>query len=149
MRTKLIAEWLAEARRLVLDHRLQPGQQHEWKGDSPLPEVQEVTLEVGLAAQLLLSAVLQKPRAWLIAHPETKIDAQQQMRLDELLEQFIAGVPLPYLLGHWEFYGLDFVVSPAVLIPRPETELLVERAVDWLRCHPGRRTAADVGTGSG
>jgi release factor glutamine methyltransferase len=56
---------------------------------------------------------------------------------------------LPYLLGEWEFYGLTFQVSPAVLIPRPETELLVEEAIAWLRTHPGRRAAADVGTGSG
>ena len=150
MKTKPIAEWLAEARRLILDNRLQPGQQDEPKGDAvPPPAVREAALEAGLEAQLLLSTVLEKPRAWLIAHAETEINAQQQMRLDRLLEQLLAGIPLPYLLGHWEFYGLAFAVSPAVLIPRPETELLVERAIAWLRDHPGPRAAADVGTGSG
>lgn len=137
MKTKPIAEWLAEARRLILDNRSQPDQQDEPQG------------EAGLEAQLLLSTVLEKPRAWLIAHAETEIDAQQQIHLNRLLEQLLAGIPLPYLLGHWEFYGLDFAVSPAVLIPRPETELLVERAIAWLQDHPGQRTAADVGTGSG
>ncbi len=59
------------------------------------------------------------------------------------------GEPLPYILGHWEFYGLDFLVTPAVLIPRPETELLVEHALDWLRHHPACHRVADIGTGSG
>ncbi len=55
----------------------------------------------------------------------------------------------PYVLGHWEFFGLDFDVTPDVLIPRPETELLVEKAIAWLQDSPVRRTVADVGTGSG
>jgi release factor glutamine methyltransferase len=58
-------------------------------------------------------------------------------------------VALPYVLGSWEFYGLDFKITPDVLIPRPETELLVGKAIDWLRAHPGQRWGADVGTGSG
>jgi release factor glutamine methyltransferase len=53
------------------------------------------------------------------------------------------------VLGHWEFYGLDFELTPDVLIPRPETELLVERAIKWLRASRVRRSVADVGTGSG
>jgi release factor glutamine methyltransferase len=53
------------------------------------------------------------------------------------------------VLGHWEFFGLDFEVTPDVLIPRPETELLVEKAIAWLQASPVRRTVADVGTGSG
>ena len=60
-----------------------------------------------------------------------------------------SGEPLPYVLGQWEFFGLEFEVTPDVLIPRPETELLVERAIAWLQAHPDRRHAADVGTGSG
>jgi release factor glutamine methyltransferase len=59
------------------------------------------------------------------------------------------GEPLPYVIGHSEFYGLDFYLSHDVLIPRPETELLVERGISWLRNHPGQRKAIDVGTGSG
>lgn len=59
------------------------------------------------------------------------------------------GEPLPYVLGEWEFYGLKLTVTSAVLIPRPETELLVETAVAWLQENPTRRYAADIGVGSG
>ena len=103
----------------------------------------------GLEAQALLAHVLQKPRAWLLAHPEFPLNAAQLAQLDGLLERLVSGEPLPYLLGHWEFYGLNFLVTPDVLIPRPETELLVERALGWLQRHPDRRRAADVGSGSG
>jgi release factor glutamine methyltransferase len=56
---------------------------------------------------------------------------------------------LPYLIGHWSFYGLDFLVNPSVLIPRPETELLVENALTWLRENPSKRSMAEIGIGSG
>jgi release factor glutamine methyltransferase len=92
---------------------------------------------------------LGRPRAWLLAHPETLLDAEQQALLKTATAQLAGGVPLPYLTGMQEFYGLEFAVSPAVLIPRPETELLVEQALAWLAAHPNRRRAADIGTGSG
>lgn len=102
-----------------------------------------------LEAQVMLSHVLGQPRAWTIAHPDFLISNQQIQQLDALLEKRRQGKPLPYLIGHWEFYGLDFAVNPGVLIPRPETELLVEEALRWLKPkrHPLR--AIDVGTGSG
>lgn len=100
-------------------------------------------------AQMLLGHVLDRPRASLLARPETSLTAAQAKQLDDLLCRRVAGEPLPYLLGHWEFYGLDFQVTPDVLIPRPETELLVEHALEWLRQYPTRRRVADVGTGSG
>jgi release factor glutamine methyltransferase len=103
----------------------------------------------GLDAQVLLAHVLERPRAWVLAHPEAILSPDQERRLNEILAQLELGEPLPYVLGHWEFYGLDFMVNPAVLIPRPETELLVEQALAWLSATPGRRLAADVGTGSG
>jgi release factor glutamine methyltransferase len=102
-----------------------------------------------LDAQVLLAHLLEKPRAWLLAHPEAELIPGQERVLEELAARLEAGEPLPYLLGHWEFFGLDFTVTPSVLIPRPETELLVEQAQAWLRSHPLRRSAADVGTGSG
>ncbi len=105
--------------------------------------------EVRLETQVLLAHALHKPRAWVLAHPEAALSAQALSQLDGLLKRLAEGEPLPYLLGHWEFYGLDFEVTPAVLIPRPETELLVEQASNWLRLNPGKRWAADVGTGSG
>jgi release factor glutamine methyltransferase len=103
----------------------------------------------GLDAQVLLAHVLERPRAWVLAHPEVILFPDQEKYLEVCLARLEQGEPLPYVLGHWEFYGLDFLVNPAVLIPRPETELLVEQALAWLSATPGRRLAADVGTGSG
>ncbi len=102
-----------------------------------------------LDAQVLLAHLLGQSRSWVMAHPEHLLSATDEEALQSALERLTNGEPLPYILGHWEFYGLDFYVTPEVLIPRPETELLVERALDWLRNHPQRRRVADIGTGSG
>jgi release factor glutamine methyltransferase len=102
-----------------------------------------------LDATVLLAHVLGKSRAWVLAHPEVTLTAEQQLTLENALVHLEDGEPLPYVLGHWEFYTLDFDLSPSVLIPRPETELLVEQAFSWLRAHPTRRFITDVGTGSG
>ncbi|RME87431.1 MAG: peptide chain release factor N(5)-glutamine methyltransferase, partial [Anaerolineae bacterium] len=102
-----------------------------------------------LDAQVLLAHVTGKPRAWVLAHPDVPLTPEQERALKAALSRIERGEPLPYVLGHWEFYGLDFLVTPDVLIPRPETELLVEHAIEWLTAHPERRLAADVGTGSG
>lgn len=102
-----------------------------------------------LDASVLLAYVVAKPRTWLLAHPEFSITPEQHTTLNKLVSRLEDGEPLPYVLGHWEFFGLDLEVSPDVLIPRPETELLVEKAIAWLRESPARRTVADVGTGSG
>ena len=102
-----------------------------------------------LDAQTLLAAVLHRGRAWLLAHPEARLTPRQHRRLNRACTQLAHGVPLPYVLGYWHFYGRQFAVTPAVLIPRPETETLVELALAWLRQHPTRRRIADVGTGSG
>ncbi|MFH1447023.1 MAG: peptide chain release factor N(5)-glutamine methyltransferase, partial [Chloroflexota bacterium] len=83
------------------------------------------------------------------AHPEFTPNADQVSQIDKLVERFQAGEPLPYLLKSWEFYGINFLVTPDVMIPRPETELLVETAIAWLRSHSQKRFVADVGTGSG
>lgn len=103
----------------------------------------------GLAAQVILAHVLGKSREFVLAHPEYRLENDQQAQLERLLTRFEQGEPLAYLTGKREFFGLTFGVSPAVLIPRPETEILVEKALDWLKRHPQRRLAADVGTGSG
>ncbi|MBX3002877.1 MAG: peptide chain release factor N(5)-glutamine methyltransferase [Anaerolineales bacterium] len=108
-----------------------------------------------LDGEVWLARVLGAERSWLLAHGEQPLSERQASDWASGLQRLAAGEPLPYLLGEWEFYGLPFQVSPAVLIPRPETELLVEEAIGWLR---GRKVqaqpyaparAADVGTGSG
>src|SRR6266540_1965622 len=102
-----------------------------------------------LDASVLLAHIINKPRTWVIAHPNPSLKSEQQLSLRDALEQLERGESFPYILGHWEFFGLDFEITPDVLIPRPETETLVEKAIAWLQASPERRTIADVGTGSG
>lgn len=102
-----------------------------------------------LDASVLLAHILQKPRTWVMVHPKLKLTADQKKQLDDSIRRLEGGEPFPYVLGHWEFFGMEFVVTPDVLIPRPETELLVERALAWLKEFPSRKAVVDVGTGSG
>lgn len=102
-----------------------------------------------LDAQVLLAHILGRSRSWVLAHPEISLNPGQTVELESRLARLETGVPLPYVLGRREFFGMEISVSPQVLIPRPETELLVEQALVWLRENPGRRLAMDVGTGSG
>lgn len=99
-----------------------------------------------LDAQVLLAHLAGKNRAWIAAHPDFEMEAG---RVEPALKRLEAGEPLPYVVGKWEFYGLEFDLSPATLIPRPETEVLVEKALRWLKENPGRNRIADIGTGSG
>jgi release factor glutamine methyltransferase len=99
--------------------------------------------------QVLLAHILDRPRTWVIAHPEVIISSDHYKCLEDALTRLEDNEPLPYILGHWEFFGIDFLVTRHTLIPRPETELLVERALAWLKQNPTRRLAVDVGTGSG
>lgn len=104
-----------------------------------------------LAAELLLMHVLGCDRTWLYAHPEAPLDAEDARRYFELVTQRAAGAPTQYLTGKQEFWGLEFEVTAAVLIPRPETEHVIEVAVERLgkaRANASLRIA-DVGTGSG
>ena len=103
----------------------------------------------GLDSQNLLAYILEKPRSWVLSHPELTLTRNRIAALGRLSSRLEAGEPLPYVLGHWEFFGLEFEVTQGVLIPRPETELLVEQALYWLRERPECRHVADVGTGSG
>src|SRR5439155_13633620 len=85
----------------------------------------------------------------LHSHPERRRTAAPQQRLGGLTRRRAARVPVPYLTGEREFYGNMLAVRPGVLIPRPETELMVELAIAWLGEHPGPRRVIDLGTGSG
>jgi len=103
-----------------------------------------------LNAEVLLMFTLGVDRAYLYAHPEREITAEEISRYDEALEQRSRGVPSQYITGHQEFWGLDLIVSPAVLIPRPETEHIVETALELVRDQKlDRPKIVDVGTGSG
>lgn len=102
-----------------------------------------------LDSQVLLAHILDKSRAWVVAHPEALLTKPQLISVKKAVTRLEVGEPLPYVLGQWEFFGLNLEITPDVLIPRPETELLVERAIKWLEGSPERRTIADIGTGSG
>ena len=99
-------------------------------------------------AEVLLMFVLGADRAYLYAHPERELTPEETARYEEVLARRATGMPSQYITGHQEFWGLDFVVSPAVLIPRPETEHLVETVLELAR-GVQRPKLVDVGTGSG
>ena len=101
-----------------------------------------------LDARVLLSFVTGRDAAYLIAHPQAAVSAGERRTYDALVARRHAGEPIAYLTGEREFYGRTFKVSPAVLIPRPETELLVELALARLPAHAECRVL-DLGTGSG
>lgn len=102
-----------------------------------------------LDSQALLAHILDRPRSWIIAHPEFALSPGESADLESALQRLAQGEPLPYVIGRWEFFGMTFVTSPATLIPRPETELLVEYALEWLATSRRHSLVADVGTGTG
>lgn len=104
--------------------------------------------EAKLEAQLLLQHVLNVNRAWLIAHENDALQANQHEAFEALLNRRLNGEPIAYILGCRAFYGLDLLVTPDTLIPRPDTETLVEAALAKIpiAAHP---SILDLGTGSG
>lgn len=111
-------------------------------------------LEIGQIAQprmeavSLLMHIMQVGRTFVIAHPERELSSEEAARFREFIERRARREPLQYITGAQEFFNLTFEVTPDVLIPRPETELIVEAALDLLKAHPDA-VIADVGTGSG
>lgn len=104
----------------------------------------------GLDAQVLLAHLLGVDRAWLFAHYDHTLDPNQTESYAELVARRAAAEPVAYLIGHREFYGIDLLVDRRVLIPRPETELLVDAVLDHIASRPDPHVRlADVGTGSG
>ncbi len=97
----------------------------------------------------LIAHVLRVPPHFALAHPDYALKPNQEIVLNQLLNRLMGGTPLPYLTGTQSFYGLDFSVNPHVLIPRPETEMLVSAALNFLNNRGTQLIAADVGTGSG
>ena len=101
-----------------------------------------------LDAQLLLAHRLGRPRSWLLAHDDAPLAPADEQAFLQAVGQRAAGMPLAYLVGEREFHGLRFAVSPAVLVPRPDTEVLVDWALERLPMD-SRASVLDLGTGSG
>jgi release factor glutamine methyltransferase len=97
---------------------------------------------------LLISLALEKDGTFLIAHPEYVLQPVEIERVDAVVSRRASGEPFQYIAGRTEFYGLDFIVTPDVLIPRPETELLVESALEIIATN-SVGTFCDIGIGSG
>jgi release factor glutamine methyltransferase len=103
-----------------------------------------------LTADLMLGLILQLDRVRVLSHPETVLSPAQLEQFADLVSRRIRGEPFQYLAGEKEFYGHRFKVTPSVLIPRPETEILVEKALDLAKgSSSGALRFADIGTGSG
>ena len=101
-------------------------------------------------AQILLEEITGLNLTWFLNHPETGLSVEQNNNLEIAIRKLQAGIPLPYVLGHWGFFGVDFFVNPDVLIPRPETELLVETALAFIQSQSNHNiNILDIGTGSG
>lgn len=103
-----------------------------------------------LNAEILLMFVLGCDRAYLHAHSDHELSAEESARYKDALAQRSRGMPSQYITGHQEFWGMDFVVTPAVLVPRPETEHLIETVLPLARAKSmAKPKIVDVGTGSG
>ncbi len=110
-----------------------------------------------LDAEVLLAHVLKQPREYILAHREAAVSAPQQRSFTSLIRRRAEGVPLPYLTGHIEFYGREFIITPTVMVPRPESEAVVAEAIrlfwETSPLHPTPDTlhpiVSDIGTGSG
>jgi release factor glutamine methyltransferase len=116
-----------------------------------IPALQPITDAPRLEAEVLLAHVLHTSRTWLLAHLEHPLDPNQLTNYQTLVRRRAANYPLPYLTGRVEFYGLEFEVTPDVLIPRPETETLVDLALTnpSISQSPNLPIIIDVGTGCG
>ena len=106
--------------------------------------------DAGMEAQVILRCALGIDRATFHASPDRELSDEDAEAFERTVERRIEGEPLSYITGHREFYGLDFVVTPDVLVPRQETEFLVEAVLEYARSRGDHAlTIADIGTGSG
>ena len=110
--------------------------------------LQEVSESARLDAEILIARAIDMPRSYLFAHPDDELDQDAVARLEDTVQRRMSGEPMAYISGFKEFWSLDLMVTPATLVPRPETEILVDRALgqiprkaDW--------PILDLGTGSG
>jgi len=129
---------------MQLRQAIESAYRHFVENDVPSPR---------LNAELLLMFVLARERAYLYAHPERELTTDEQAQYEDVIRERARGCPTQYITGHQEFWGLDLLVSPAVLIPRPETEHVVETVLELVKEYnfdgTGRIRLLDVGTGTG
>ncbi|MEO1288447.1 MAG: HemK/PrmC family methyltransferase [Chloroflexota bacterium] len=111
-------------------------------------QLQGVSDTARLDAQVLLCFVLDIEKPYLIAYDDRVLTNAEQSKYDALIARRASGEPIAYIVGYKDFWDMRFTVSPAVLIPRPETEHLIEVALEWLKDNPNA-VVADIGTGSG
>ena len=102
-----------------------------------------------LDLELIIAHVIKKPREFVLAHPEFSINNKQGSTIEKFIKRRMKHEPLAYILGRKEFYGLEFKVDRHTLIPRPETELLVELAIQEIKTKQQKTSIIDIGTGSG
>ncbi|MHC1771843.1 MAG: peptide chain release factor N(5)-glutamine methyltransferase [Flexilinea sp.] len=102
-----------------------------------------------LDAQAVLEKVTGMHRPALLSHSDRELSDDETTTVLDLTNRLLNDEPLPYILGKWEFFGNPFIVTPDVLIPRPETELLVDEAIRWIGENPAVISVTDIGTGSG
>ena len=106
--------------------------------------------DASLEAEMLIRGALKMDRAGFFSTLDERLTPAKERQIGDLLERRTTGEPLAYILGSREFYGLTFYVNPSVLVPRQETELLVDKALEYIRARGVEHSAvADVGTGSG
>ncbi|MFA5050538.1 MAG: peptide chain release factor N(5)-glutamine methyltransferase [Patescibacteria group bacterium] len=118
-----------------------------------IQSLQKITNEPHLDAEVLLSFTVKKPKIWLYSHSEKKLKKTEEIKFKKLIAQRKNGTPIAYLVGHKEFFDLDFMVDKNVLIPSPDTELMIEEILKSAEVRPPQSEVgpliADVGTGCG
>ncbi len=121
----------------------------QWLKDAQDALAEQGISSAALDSQLLLSRVLEQERAYLLSHPDQALPQEQCEIATLLLKRRLAFEPMAFILEQKEFFGLQLKTDSRALIPRGESETLVEAALEWLKAHPGTKTIAEVGTGSG
>ena len=112
-------------------------------------EISSISDTADIEINAILCKVLGKDLAWCLTHSEEELSELDLVMLNQQIEILRKGIPLPYIIGEIEFFGHHFFVDSNVLIPRPETEILVENAIEWISSHRDITKIVDIGTGSG
>ncbi len=120
----------------------------QWRSQSKKNLI-EFSNDADIEILALLKNLLMKDTAWILAHPEFILSSEQIYVLDKKIARLVTGEPLAYIINQVEFFGLRFFVNENVLIPRPDTEILVEKALEWCKKQTQAVKFVDIGTGSG